>query len=53
MKHGKNGTLVTPELNYRGSFLKDKFHGEGILVDAMGRYEGNFESGVRQGQGVQ
>jgi hypothetical protein len=37
---------------YQGSFVYNKFHGEGVLTNEQGTYEGNFESGHKQGPGT-
>lgn len=44
---GKNGEL----LSY-GSHLNDKLHGFGCKYDSTGKYEGVFENGFLNGEGM-
>ena len=36
---------------YEGEFEEGEFHGEGILKNKYGNYEGQFKNGVKEGHG--
>ena len=36
---------------YVGEFVESTFHGQGILRNTIGEYEGTFEKGIKKGAG--
>ncbi len=36
---------------YEGEFKNNKYHGFGVLVDGLERYEGYFSKGLKNGSG--
>jgi hypothetical protein len=51
MKHGPDGFIQTQSYTYSGNWNYNKMHGEGVFTDDVGKYEGSFQGGYKNGYG--
>jgi len=52
MKHGLDGEIQSKSFKYNGNWVYNKMQGEGNYEDEIGRYEGMFEAGYKEGSGT-
>ncbi|MDP2439059.1 MAG: hypothetical protein Q8P67_25210 [archaeon] len=52
LPHGQGEIFTTLGYSYRGGFRYGRYHSQGVLTDGLDFYQGEFQYGLRQGQGT-